>query len=106
MGVKTRCSYDRYNDVSFVIEELLGQERKYFKDRDIYNKLPEEVIGTLSLSRKLRMLMYWRIKPQFQSILDYIKSKKRGIECMDILIKRLTSITQSIGHPRNNDVDA
>eukprot|EP00916_Digyalum_oweni_P012592 GHVL01020798.1.p1 GENE.GHVL01020798.1~~GHVL01020798.1.p1 ORF type:complete len:796 (-),score=145.90 GHVL01020798.1:39-2390(-) len=78
IGIKGRSQADIINQVS--IEEGLENERQYFMNHPIYQKLKPELLGTSSLSEKLTKIFFQHIRFFLPEIKTEIQQRTISIE--------------------------
>ena len=78
VGVKNRSQQD-IND-KMRVKKALEEEKLYFSSHKIYSSIPSEVLGTVSLTKKLTKVLFTHIKNYLPQIVKEINIKRRDVE--------------------------
>ena len=78
VGVKGR-SQQNIND-KMRVHKALKDERLYFSSHPVYSTLPQEMLGTGSLTKKLTKVLFTHIKNYLPQIVKEINIKRRDVE--------------------------
>ena len=78
VGVKNRSQQD-IND-KMRVKKALAEEKLFFSSHPVYSSLPNEVLGTLSLTKKLTKVLFTHIKNYLPQIVKEINIRRRDVE--------------------------
>ena len=78
VGVKGRSQQD-IND-KMTVSKALKVEKLYFSSHPVYSTLPQEMLGTHSLTKKLTKVLFTHIKNYLPQIVKEINVKRREVE--------------------------
>lgn len=78
VGVKNRSQQD-IND-KMRVHKALAEERLFFSSHSVYSTLPQECLGTASLTKKLTKVLFTHIKNYLPQIVKEINVRRRDVE--------------------------
>ena len=78
VGVKNRSQADINSNKR--VKEALREEKKYFEEHPIYSSLPQNILGTQSLTSKCTKIMFTHIKTHLPDIMKEIKDKIQELD--------------------------
>ena len=78
VAVKNRSQQD-IND-KMRVHKALAEERMFFSSHSVYSTLPQENLGTVSLTKKLTRVLFTHIKNYLPQIVKEINIKRKDVE--------------------------
>ena len=78
VGVKNRSQQD-IND-KMRVRKALAEEKLFFSSHAVYSSLPQENLGTLSLTKKLTKVLFTHIKNYLPQIVKEINVRRRDVD--------------------------